>query len=247
MNQKRMKEIFWREIRLYFGSPMAYIVVAIFLLATALLLWVFPSFQNILDTEFANLDGLFSNAPWLFLWLIPALCMHLFSEVYRSQKSVLLFTHPLRTWDIIRGKFWAAFAVVIFALLPTLLFAVSIYLLASPVGAIDMGAIAASYLGLLFLGATYISISLFTSSLSNNQLIAFLLGVVLSAFCYVGWTYLATLFSQQSLQNLLISLSIEEHYYSIARGVIDSRDIVYFILTTVFFLALTHFVISKKR
>lgn len=242
-----MKEIFWREIKLYFGSPMAYIVVAIFLLATALLLWVFPSFQNILDTEFANLDGLFSNAPWLFLWLIPALCMHLLSEVYHSQESVLLFTRPLRTLDIIGGKFLAAFAVVTFSLLPTVLFAVSIYLLASPIGAIDTGAIVGSYLGLFFLGVTYISISLFTSSLSENQLIAFLLGVVLSAFCYVGWTYLATLFSQQSLQNLFISLSIKEHYHSISRGIIDSRDIVYFILTSTFFLVLTHFVISKKR
>lgn len=243
----RMKHIFLKELKLYFGSPTTYIVVAVFLLATALLLWVFSGYQNVLDTEFANLDGLFSNAPWLFLWLIPALCMHLFSEVYRSRKSILLFTRPLRSWAIIWGKFWAAFVVILFALLPTLIFVVSIYLLANPVGAIDLGAIVGSYIGLLFLASIYLSISLFTSALSNNQLLAFLLGVVLCTFTYVGWIYLAELFSWQSLQNLLISFSIQEHYSAISRGVIDSRDLVFFIFIGSFFLILTHFVITKKR
>lgn len=242
-----MKQVFLKELKLYFGSPMAYIVVAVFLLATALLLWVFSGYQNILDTEFANLDGLFTNAPWLFLWLIPALCMHLFSETYRSQRSVLLFTRPLRIWNIIEGKFLAALVVILFALLPTLLFVISIYLLANPVGGIDLGAIAGSYIGLLFLASIYVSISLFTSALSNNQLLAFLLGVVLCAFTYIGWIYLAELFSWQSLQNLLISLSIQEHYRAISRGVIDSRDLVFFILISSFFLMLTHFIITKKR
>lgn len=242
-----MKQVFLQEIRLYFGSPMAYIVVAVFLLATALLLWIFPSYQNILDTEFANLDGLFSNAPWLFLWLIPALCMHLFAETYRSKKSILLFTRPLRSWDIVFGKYFAAFVVVIFALLPTLVFVISIYQLANPVGSIDLGAIMGSYIGLIFLSGTYLSISLFSSALSNNQLIAFVLGVVICAFVYVGGIYLASLFAQQSLQNLLISLSIETHYHAIARGILDTRDIAYFILLTSFFLLLTNFIISKKR
>lgn len=242
-----MKQVFLKELKHYFGSPMAYIVVVIFLLATALLLWVFPGYQNILDTEFANLDGLFSNAPWLFLWLIPALCMHLFAETYRSQKSVLLFTRPLRIWSIIGGKFGAAFVVILFALLPTLLFVLSIYLLANPVGSIDWGAIVGSYTGLLFLATIYLSISLFTSALSSNQLLAFLLGAVLCAFAYMGWIYLAQLFTWLSLQNLLISLSIKEHYGAISRGVIDSRDLVYFLLLTSFFLMLTHFIISKKR
>ncbi len=242
-----MKQIFLKELKIYFGSPMAYIVIAIFLVATALLIWVFPGYQNVLDTEFANLDGLFSKAPWLFLWLIPALCMHLFSEVYRSQKSVLLFTRPLRNSSIILGKFWATFVVILMALSPTLLFAASIYLLANPVGAIDTGAIIGSYIGLLLLAALYLSISLFTSALTNNQLIAFLLGVLFCASAYIGWTYLATLFSVQSIQNTLISLSIEEHYYAISRGVIDSRDIVFFLLSTLFFLFLTHFCISNKR
>ncbi|PVX52476.1 protein involved in gliding motility GldF [Balneicella halophila] len=242
-----MFQIFRKEIALYFGSPMAYIVVAIFLLASALLLWVFPGYQNILDTEFANLDGLFTNAPWLFLWLIPALCMHLFSETYRTKKSLLLFTRPLSTWDIIMGKYWAGFVVILFALIPTFIFAISIYLLANPAGNVDLGAIGGSYIGLLFLASIYLSISLFTSSISNNQLIAFLLGVILCAFIYTGWTYLASIFTKQSLQNTLISLSIEEHYYSISRGVIDTRDLVYFILITVFFLMLTQIVITKKR
>ncbi len=242
-----MKQIFLKELKLYFGSAMPYIVVAVFLLATALLLWVFPGYQNILDTEFANLDGLFSNAPWLFLWLIPALCMHLFSETYRSKKSVLLFIRPLRNWQLILGKYFAAFVVVLFALLPTLLFVVSIYLLANPLGAIDLGAIMGSYIGLLFLAGIYLSISLFTSALTNNQLVAFLLAVVVCAFVYVGWSYLATLFVSQSLQNVLISLILEEHYYSISKGIIDTRDLVFFMLLIVFFLYSTHLVISKKR
>lgn len=242
-----MWQVFGKEIKLYFGSPMAYIVVAVFLLATSLLLWVFPGYQNILDTEFANLDGLFNNAPWLFLWLIPALCMHLFSESYRSKKSVLLFTRPLTNWHIIMGKYLSAFVVILFALLPTLLYVVSIYLLANPVGSIDGGAITGSYIGLFFLSAIYLSISLFTSAISNNQLLAFLFGVILCAFTYVGWTYLASIFSQQSLQNVLISLSIEEHYRSISRGIIDTRDLVFFIIITLFFLILTQLIISKKR
>ncbi len=226
---------------------MAYIVVGIFLLATALLLWVFPSYQNILDTEFANINGLFSNAPWLFLWLIPALCMHLFSEVYRSQKSVLLFTRPLSSWQILLGKFGATFTVILVALLPTLLFVFSIYWLANPVGAIDFGAIIGSYVGLVLLAGLYLSISLFTSAITNNQLIALLLGILLCAFTYVGWAYLAMLFSVPSIQNLLISLSIEEHYHALARGVIDTRDIVFFLITTLLFLWLTNFTITKKR
>lgn len=226
---------------------MAYIVVGIFLLATALLLWVFPSYQNILDTEFANVNGLFSNAPWLFLWLIPALCMHLFSEVYRSGKSVLLFTRPLSSWQIVWGKFWATFVVVLVALLPTLLFVCSIYWLANPVGAIDFGAILGSYIGLLLLAGLYLSISLFTSAITHNQLTALLLGILLCAFTYVGWKYLAMLFSVPSIQNFLISLSIEEHYHSLARGVIDTRDIVFFLIATALFLWLTNFTITKKR
>ncbi len=137
--------------------------------------------------------------------------------------------------------------VVLFALLPTLLFVVSIYLLANPLGAIDLGAILGSYIGLLFLAGIYLSISLFTSALTNNQLVAFLLAVVVCAFVYVGWSYLATLFVSQSLQNVLISLSLEEHYYSISKGIIDTRDLVFFMLLIVFFLYSTHLVISKKR
>ncbi|PID89137.1 MAG: hypothetical protein CSB01_03590 [Bacteroidia bacterium] len=128
-----------------------------------------------------------------------------------------------------------------------MLFVVSIYLLANPLGAIDLGAILGSYIGLLFLAGIYLSISLFTSALTNNQLVAFLLAVVVCAFVYVGWSYLATLFVSQSLQNVLISLSLEEHYYSISKGIIDTRDLVFFMLLIVFFLYSTHLVISKKR
>lgn len=242
-----MRGIFKKELILYFGSPIAYVVIGIFLLATMLLLWVFPGYQNVLDTEFAQLDGLFTNAPWLFLWLIPALCMHLFSEMYRSRKSVLVLTRPISFWKLIMGKYLASLLVVLLAILPTFISLYSIYRLASPMGNIDIGSEIGSYIGLILLAISYLSISLFSSAITNNQLIAFLSGAILCVFWYVGWEYLASIIPQHNIQNLLLSFSIKEHYLSLSRGVIDSRDVIYFLLLGCFFLFLTHYVVSRKR
>lgn len=242
-----MKGIFKKELVLYFGSPIAYVVIGVFLLATMLLLWIFPGYQNILDTEFAQMDGLFTNAPWLFLWLIPALCMHLFSEMYRSRRSILVLTRPIPFWKLIMGKYLASFLVVLLAILPTFVSLYTIYYLAIPIGNIDIGSEISSYIGLILLAISYLSIILFSSAVTNNQLIAFLSGAILCIFWYIGWEYLASIIPQHNVQNLLLSFSIKEHYLSISRGVIDSRDVAYFLLLSCLFLLLTHYVISRKR
>lgn len=242
-----MKAIFIKELQLYFGSLSVYLIVFVFLTITGLLLWVFPSYYNILDTEYAQMNGLFTNAPWLFLWLIPALCMHLFSESFRTKSSKLLLTRPIKLTHIIAGKYMAAFTVILITIAPTLLYLVSLYLLTAPSNSIDIGLHLSAYISLLLLASVYTSISLLTSCLSDNQLISFVLGAILCAFFYIGWEYIAQTLSLGAFSNFIMSLSINESYLSIARGVIDSRDIVFFLLLNLFFLFLTHQVLSYKR
>lgn len=242
-----MKAIFIKELQLYFGSLSAYLIVFVFLATTGLLLWVFSGYQNILDTEYAQLNGLFNNAPWLFLWLIPALCMHLFSESYRTKSSKLLLTRPITQTNIILGKYFAAFVVVLFSILPTLLYVVSLQLLTNPSNQIDIGLQISAYTGLILLASTYISISIFTSCLSDNQLISFVLGVIFCVFFYIGWEYIAQTLPTGMGSNYIMKFSINNSYQSISRGVIDSRDILFFVLLDFIFLFLTHQLLKYKR
>jgi ABC-2 type transport system permease protein len=225
-----------KEFNSFFASPIAYLVIGVFLLMNGLFLWVFIDEFNILNAGFADLNSFFFLAPWVFLFLIPAITMKSFADEFSSGTIELLKTKPISDWQIVLGKFWASLLLVVVALIPTLTYVYTVYQLGNPVGNIDFGSTIGSYIGLLFLASTYTAIGLFTSTLSKNQIVAFILGVFITFFLYYGFDAIST-----SLGNELTikKMGINEHFRSISRGVIDTRDIIYFLSVTVFFLFIT--------
>ena len=231
-----MFAILKKEFNSFFASPIAYLVIGVFLLANGLFLWIFKEEFNILNAGFADLNSFFFLAPWVFLFLIPAITMKSFADEFSNGTIELLKTKPISDWQIVLGKFWASLLLVVVTLIPTLTYVYTVYQLGNPVGNIDFGSTIGSYIGLLFLAATYTAIGLFTSTLSKNQIVAFILGVFITFFLYYGFDAIST-----SLGNELTikKMGINEHFKSISRGVIDSRDIIYFLSVTVFFLFIT--------
>lgn len=241
-----MYSIFKKEITSFWSSLIAYIVIGVFLLATGLFLWVFPEF-NILDFGYANLDGLFSMSPWLFMFLIPAVTMRSFSEEKNSGTIELLLTKPITDLQIVLGKFFAGVVLVFFALLPTLFYYFTVYKLADPVGNLDSGAIIGSYVGLFFLAGAYVAIGLFASSLTKNQIVSFILAVFLCFFFYAAFSSLSSLGISNKVILFLEELSISTHYVSISKGVLDTRDLIYFISLIVLFILFTKTVLNSRK
>jgi ABC-2 type transport system permease protein len=241
-----MYAVFKRELFGLLNSLMAYITIGVFLLACSLLLWFFPD-TSILDYGYAELTGFFSLAPFLFLFLIPAITMRSFAEERKEGTYVLLATRPLTDWQIILGKYFSCLVLVVFSLLPTLIYYYSIYRLGLPVGNIDFGASIGSYLGLVLLGAAFTAIGVFTSSLTKSQVIAFALAVFVCFIGYNGFDALSKIFGLRNFESLLLGLSVSEHYQSISRGVLDSRDLIYFITLTAIFLGLTKLVLGGRK
>jgi len=236
-----------KEFRSFFSSISGYLIISIFLLATGLFIWVFPGNTNVLDGGYANLDTLFDMAPWIYLFLIPALCMRLFTDERKSGTIELLFTRPISDFKIVLSKFFAALLLVIFSLLFCLIYYLSVYYLGKPVGSIDVGAFWGSFLGLFFLAIGYVSLAVFAGSLTDNQIIAFLLSLVLCFSFYMGFDYLSDLMLFQGLQTEVINLSINEHFRSLSRGVVDSRDVSYFICLSLCFLFATRTVLQSRK
>lgn len=236
-----------KELSGFFSSPTGYIIIGIFLLLTGLFLWVFPGQYNVFDSGYAQLDGLFALAPWLYLFLVPAVTMRTFAEEKQSGTFELIVTRPLSTLQIVLAKYLAAVLLIIFSLLPTLVYYCAVYYLAQPAGNVDSGAIFGSYIGLLFLACIYAAIGVFASSLSNNQLVAFIVAVVLSFFFYYGWALLASLGFSGATENILLLCGIDAHYVSMSRGVIDSRDVLYFLSVIIIFLYATKLKISINK
>lgn len=240
-----MFSIFKKELHTFFSNATGYIVIGIFLLLTGLFLWVIPGEYNILDSGYANVDGLFYLAPWLFLFLCPAVTMRLFSEEKQTGTWELLITKPIGRMQLVLGKFFAGWVLVLLALLPTLLYYFSVWYLAEPIGNVDSGAFWGSFIGLFFLSAVYVAIGTFASSLSKNQIVSFIIALVLCFFFYYGFEMLGAFFSSGKLIYFLDNLGIHAHYKSMSRGVIDSRDIVYFIVVTVLFIGATTWRVRK--
>lgn len=234
-----------KELRVFFGNSTGYIVIGIFLMLTALFLWVIPGEYNILDAGYANVDGLFYLAPWLFLFLCPAITMRLVAEEKQTGTWELLITKPISRLEIVLGKYLAGWLVVTLALLPTLIYYFSVSYLAEPVGNVDSGAFWGSFVGLFLLAAVYVSIGLFASSVSSNQIVSFVVAIVLSFFFYYGFEVLASFFTNAQTSQTLEVLGIHAHYKSISRGVIDSSDLLYFGLLVVGFLTATTLKIRK--
>ena len=232
-----MKSIVLREIKSFFGSPIGYLVIAIFLLINGLFLWVFEGEYNILKTGFADMTPFFTLAPWILIFLIPAVTMRSFSDEKKQGTLELLLTKPLSIWQIVNGKFLGALLLIVMAIIPTFIYVWTIYGLGMPEGNIDMGSAIGSYFGLLFLISAYSAIGIFTSTLSDNQIVAFIIAVFICFFLYFGFEGLATV--TPNFSNFISALGMQDHYKSMSRGVIDTRDIVYFVSITIAFLSFT--------
>ena len=242
-----MKSIFLKEIRSFFSSLVGYFVIVLFLLVAGLFMWVMPD-TNIPDFGYASMDRFFSFAPWLLIFLIPAITMRTFSDEFKSGTIEFLATKPLQNKDIILGKFFASFVLVIISILPTLLYVYSISALAITNHELDMGSIIGSYLGLLFLVAAFTSIGLFCSASTENQIIAFLLSVFVSFLLYMGFESVSKLpFFAGMLDYYISQFGMTFHYNSISRGVLDSRDLVYFLSISALFLLGTNLFLQKRN
>ncbi len=241
-----MLQIFNKEINSYLNSLIAYVVVAVFLTGMGLLMWLFPD-TSVLDYGFAEMTTLFSLGPYVFLFLIPAITMRSFAEEKKAGTMELLLTQPVTDWQLIVGKFLAAWAVVLFALLPTLIYYVSVYRLGSPVGNLDSAGIFGSYIGLLLLGGVFTSIGIFASSLTENQVIAFILAVFLCFILFTGFSSLAGLGGDGPVGYYVAQLGILYHYEAMSRGLIDSRNLVYFVTVIGLLLLLTQVVLNSRK
>jgi len=242
-----MLPLFRKEISGFFSSLTGYIVISLFLLANSLLMWIFPGQFNVLDTGYATVDSLFILAPWIFLFLVPAVTMRMIAEEKKSGTLELLLSRPLTELQIILAKYFASLVLVLLSLLPTLVFVLSVYLLGDPVGNIDLGGTAGSFIGLFFLASVYVAAGIFASSLTGNQVIAFILAAVLSFVLYAGFDSLGSLPSLAGINEIVTGLGINEHYKSMSRGVVDSRDIVYFLCINSFIILLNKLVLQSRR
>jgi ABC-2 type transport system permease protein len=240
-----MLAILKKEINTFFASPIGYLVIAVFLLLNGLFLWLFKGEFNILDSGFADLSAFFLLAPWILIFLIPAVTMRSFSDEKKQGTLELLLTKPISRLQIVLGKYFGAFILVVIALIPTLLYVYTISSLESQEGSLDVGSLMGSYIGLLFLVASYTAIGVFASSLSDNQIVAFIIAVFVCFFFYFGFEGLSNykLFGDGLY---LEKLGMEHHFKSMSRGVLDTRDMLYFISVTAFFILLTQLNLHKK-
>lgn len=242
-----MFPLFYKEINSFLNSLIGYIVIAVFLLINGLFLWVFPLDFNIINFGYAGIDGLFMLAPFVFLFLIPAVTMKMFSEEKRSGTIELLLTKPISDLKIVLSKYFAGLVLVIFALIPTLIYFITVYRYGSPPGNIDMGATWGSYIGLLFLSAAFVSIGLFCSSITDNQIVSFIIAVFFCGFIYMGFDFIYSFSLFGKFDLFIQKLGINEHYISMSRGVIDTRDVLYFVSLITFFILLTKISLEKRK
>ena len=239
-----MISIFLKEIRGFFSSLIAYIVIIVFLIITGLLMWVFKN--NTFESGYSNLDILFFWAPSVLIFLISAITMRSFSEEKKAGTLEILITKPLTDFQIVLGKYFAGLALVALALLPTLIYFYTVYQLGDPIGNIDTGASWGSYLGLIWLGSIYVSIGLFSSSLTDNSIVAFILSFFLCLVMYISFDLISSITLFNGIDYYVQWIGINSHYKSISRGVLDTRDLVYFISITILFLWLTKTKLERR-
>lgn len=242
-----MFAIFKKEVQQFFSSLIGYIAIIVFLLVLGLFIWVFPD-TNIFDFGYATLDSFFNIAPYIFIFLIPAITMRSFAEEINTGTIELLSTRPVTEMQIILGKYFAALLLVFIAILPTFIYFVTVYLLASPVGNVDTGGIFGSYFGLFFLGAVFIAIGIFCSSVTSNQIVAFIVGVFLCFFIYLAFGYIAQFGIFIGKNDYLVeSLGLSAHFDAMGKGVIDTRDVVYFLSVISVFIVFTRTALASRR
>ncbi len=242
-----MWSIFTKEINTFFSSLIGYITIGVFLVLLGLIMFVFPD-TSLMEYHFATLDQLFDIAPMIFLFLIPAITMRFFAEENQSGTIELLVTKPVTDLGIVLGKYFAALSLVLFALLPTLLYYYTVYQLGSPPGNLDSGAILGSYAGLVFLAGAFVAIGLFASSLTDNQIVAFILATFLGFIFFYGFFYLSKLpVFVGKVDDVVQMIGMDYHYGSISRGVLDTRDLVYFLSLISLFVAMTVAALGRRK
>ncbi|MDX1942165.1 MAG: gliding motility-associated ABC transporter permease subunit GldF [Saprospiraceae bacterium] len=242
-----MVSIFLKEINTFFSSLIGYIVISVFLVALGLVLFIFPD-TSLLQYDYATLDQLFDIAPMIFAFLIPAITMRSFAEEQQTGTIELLATKPLSDLSIVLGKFLACLTLVGFSILPTLLYYYTVYQLGAPKGNLDSGAIMGSYFGLLFLGGVFVAIGVFASSLTNNQIVAFILATFLCFFIHWGFDLFSRLPIFVGKSDVLVQiLGMKHHYNSISRGIIDSRNMIYFLSIIAVFIMLTLTSLERRK
>jgi len=242
-----MIALFRKELNGFLSTLTGYLVMVVFLVLNILFIWIFPGQFNVLDGSYASLDTLFSLSPWMFLFLVPAITMRMIADERRTGTMELLYTRPLTDLQIVMSKFLASWVLIILSILPTLVFFWSVFQLGNPPGNIDTGATWGSYIGLLFLGGIYASIGIFASSLTDNQIIAFILALLLSFLCYLGFDMLSGIAGSGAVAFFISKLGISFHYEAISRGVIDTRDLVYFFSVIALFVISARLVLQKRK
>jgi len=241
-----MFSIYIKEIRSFLSSLIAYVVMLVFLLAIGLFTWVLPDY-NVFDYGYANLDTLFNMAPWLFIFLISAITMRSLSEEKKNGTIEIISTKPISDLAIILGKYFAGLTIVLFTLLPTLIYYISIYQLGAPKGNLDSGAIMGSYIGLFFLSSCFVAVGMFASAISDNQIVSFIVSMFLCFLFYNLFELIADFKLLGTWDSVVANLGINAHYQSISRGVIDSRDLFYFIGFDIIFIAATKTVFGGRK
>jgi len=242
-----MFAIFRKEISGFFSSLTGYIVIAVYLLVNSLFMWVFPGEWNIFDSGYAGLDTIFILSPWIFLFLVPAVTMRMFAEEKRLGTIELIFSRPVTERGIIWGKYLASVVLVLLALLPGVIYYISVYLLGEIPGNLDKGGTVGACTGLFFLASVYAAAGIFASSLTDNQVIAFVIAVLLCFILFMGFDSVAYLPGLNNLDEFIIGLGINEHYKSMSRGVLDIRDVLYFVSVVIIFNESTRMVLLSRQ
>jgi ABC-2 type transport system permease protein len=240
-----MIRVLTKEFNSFLNSLIAYVVIGVFLTGMGLLMWVFPE-TSILDYGYADMETLFSLGPYVFIFLIPAITMRSFAEERKSGTMELLLTKPLTDWDIVLGKFFACFLLVLFALLPTVIYYFSVSALGNPAGNIDTPGVIGSYIGLALLAGVFCSVGIVASSITSNQIVSFILAAFLCFIVFSGFESISTLnvWSENSL--LIKQFGILYHYDALSKGLIDSRDVIYFISVGGLMLLISKIILSAR-
>ncbi|QSE97077.1 gliding motility-associated ABC transporter permease subunit GldF [Fulvivirga lutea] len=241
-----MIQILSKEINGFLNSLIGYIVISVFLTGIGLLMWVFPE-TSVLEYGYADMETLFSLGPYVFMFLIPAITMRMFAEEKKAGTMELLLTKPLTDWQIILGKYLSGFILVVVALIPTLIYYFTIYQLGNPLGNVDTAGVIGSYIGLVALGAVFTSIGILSSLITTNQIVSFIIAVFLCFFIYTGFESLAAINVWSSSSLFIEQLGILYHYRAMSKGLIDTRNLIYFLSVLTFMLMLTKFILGSRR
>lgn len=241
-----MFQVLAKEFNSFLNSLIAYVVIGVFLVAMGLLMWVFPE-SSVLEYGYADMDTLFSLGPYVFIFLIPAITMRSFAEEKKAGTIELLITKPLSDWEIVLGKYFASFLLVCCAVVPSVIYYFSIRALGNPVGNIDTPGVVGSYLGLLFLGAVFTAVGILSSSLTKNQIIAFIVAAFFCFLLFSGFESLATMNIWSANTLFIKQLGLLAHYDALSKGLIDSRDILFFLSVIVIMLSITKIILSSRQ